>query len=227
MDEKKRTEIADLNLLRSVSELSCSPDGRYLAFVVKETDQKENTYKNNLWLKKEEEELACPLTFSGMGGIFLWQDGKTLLFAAERTKEDEPKKTEEKTCFYRLNVTGGEACRAFEIKKTVEFIRQVKPGLYCLGVREDKNALPESSKEEEREEELDYHVIEEVPAWGNGRGFIAGIRRGLFLFSAGSAEAAGRLSLRGPLREGDADLQDHHAAAVGVFRYPQQLLLAE
>ena len=179
----KRIEIGDLAQLASASEPRYSPDGRYLAFTVTTADQEENGYKRNLWLKKEGEEQARQITFSGKDGSFLWQDAETLLFASVRTKDDQAKELEEKTCFYRLNVTGGEARKAFEIGKKVEAIRQVKPGLYCLGVREDRNALPETCSEAERKEERDYHVIDEVPVWGNGRGFISGVRTALYIYN--------------------------------------------
>ena len=191
----KRIEIADIALLVSASEPRYSPDGRYLAFTVIAADQNENGYKNHLWLKKEGEAEARQITFSGKDSMFLWQDAETLLFASARTKDDQAKELEEKTCFYRLNVTGGEACKAFEVGKTVEFIRQVKPGLYCLGVREDRNALPETCGESERKEEKDYHVIDEVPVWGNGRGFVSGVRTALYVYRE---EDAGLKRLSGP-----------------------------
>ena len=178
----KRVEIADVNLLVSASMPQYSPDGRYLAFTVTTADQNENGYKNNLWLKKEAEDQARQITFSGKDGMFLWQDAETLLFASMRTEDDAAKDLREKTCFYRLNVTGGEAHKAFEIEKTVKFIHQVKPGLYCLGIQEDRNALPDTCGEAERRDERDYHVIDEVPLWGNGRGFISGIRTALYVY---------------------------------------------
>ena len=197
----RKIEIADVNLLASPSEPRYSPDGRYLAFTVTTAAPDANGYESNLWLKSEEEERARQLTFSGKDGMFLWEDAQTLLFSSARTEGDEPKEPEEKTRFCRLNVAGGEVREAFEIGKTVKFIRQVEPGLYCVGIREDRNALPETCGEAERKEERDYHVIEEVPLWGDGRGFVSGVRTALYLYKE---EDASLKRLSGP----DMDVAD-------------------
>ena len=178
----KKIEIADVNQLVSASDPQYSPDGRCLAFTVTMADLEKNGYRSNLWLKREGEAQARQLTFSGSDGMFLWQDSETLLFASVRSNEDAPQAPNEKTCFYRLNVNGGEAYKAFEIEKTVASIHQVKPGLYCVRVSEDRNALPDTCSEDERRDELDYHVIDEVPVWGNGRGFVSGVRKSLYVY---------------------------------------------
>ncbi len=174
--------IEDLNCIVSASDAVYSPDGQNVAFVVAGTNQKENNYKRNLWLNRNGE--AKQLTFSGKDGAFCWQDEQTLLFPTERTKDDEAAELEEKTCFYRLNITGGEAQKAFEVPKTVEFFHQAEPGVYCLGIKENRHALPVlADNEQARKEEKDYHVIDEIPLWGNGRGFIAGQRTALYLYT--------------------------------------------
>ncbi len=177
----KKIMIEDLNCIVSASDAVYSPDGQSVAFVVAGTDQKENNYKRNLWLKRDGE--VKQLTFSGKDDAFCWQDDKTILFPTERAKADEAADLEEKTCFYRLDITGGEAQKAFELAKTVMFFRQAEPGVYCLGIKEDRHALPVlADNEQQRKEELDYHVIDEIPLWGNGKGFIAGQRTALYLY---------------------------------------------
>ena len=51
-----------------------------------------------------------------------------------------------------------------------------------MGIEENRNSLPLDADEKLRKEEKDYHVIDEVPVWGNGRGFISGVRTCLYLY---------------------------------------------
>lgn len=89
---------------------------------------------------------------------------------------------EEKTTFYRININGGEAKQAFSVSRSVSFFKKLSDGLYCMGIEENRNSLPIDADEKLRKEEKDYHVIDEVPVWGNGRGFIAGVRTCLYLY---------------------------------------------
>lgn len=188
----EQIKIEDLNDISSPALLRYSPDKKTLAFQVIRPDKKENGYKKNLWLKKEGEE-AKQLTFSGKDEDYIWEDNHTLLFVSGRAEEE--KDAEEKTVFYRLNIGGGEAYKAFEIDRTVQFFKKISDGVYCMGIREDRNApeIREDNKEQ-RKEEKDYHVIDEVPLWGNGRGFISGIRTGLYLYT----ESDGKLEKISP-----------------------------
>lgn len=172
----KQIDISDLNQICSPAALQYGPDHRTLAFSVIQPDQKENAYRKNIWIMEPEEE-ARQLTCSGKDGAFIWDDENTLLFISGR---DDIK---EKTGFYRIGIHGGEARKAFTIEKAVQFFRKISDGLYCMGISEDRNALPVlKDNEEQRKEEKDYHVIDEVPLWGNGRGFISGVRTVLYLF---------------------------------------------
>ncbi|MBQ8092144.1 MAG: S9 family peptidase, partial [Clostridia bacterium] len=84
---------------------------------------------------------------------------------------------------YRIRLDGGEAVRAFEIQKTVTGIRMTGDGRYILLVKEDLNALPENATEAEREEAQDYHVLEELPYWANGAGYVSRLRHALYLYT--------------------------------------------
>ncbi len=186
-----RILIEDIARIRCAGKVRMSPDGAYAAFVVEEPDHEKNDYTDNIWLADPKTGSCGPLTFSGKDGNFIWDDGRTLLIPTVRTPEDKPEEPEEKTVFYRLPVCGGEARKAFSVPANVTGIEKIEDGLYCMAVLTDRyRPDPKTAKKEICLEEQDYHVFEELPIWGNGRGFVAGKRTALFLYD----EAAGSLT---------------------------------
>ncbi len=187
MNSLKSVLIEDLNAISSPSGLRYSPDEKTLAFTLVQSDKENNTYKRNLWVMEEDKE-AMQLTSSDKEGGFVWDDDNTILFESSRDeKKDENGEAE--TVFYRINIHGGEAKKAFAVSKSVSFFEKVTDGIYCMGIEENRNDLPADADEKLKKEEKDYHVIDEVPLWGNGRGFISGVRTGLYLYE----EATGKL----------------------------------
>ena len=185
MNSLKPVLIEDLNAISSPSSLKYSPDGKTLAFMVVQPDKENNNYKKNLWMMEDGKE-ATQLTSSGKEGSFLWDDDQTILFVSERNEKKDD--LEEKTVFYRIGIHGGEAKEAFSVSKSVSFFQKVTDGIYCMGIEENRNDLPEDADEKRKREEKDYHVIDEVPLWGNGRGFISGVRTGLYLYEEATGE---------------------------------------
>lgn len=178
----KKIEISDLNQICSPAAPQYGLDRQTLAFSVIQPDQKENSYRKNIWIM-EPEKKARQLTHSEKDGAFIWDDVQTLLFISERDSEKDSDKEKEETTFYRINIHGGEARKAFTIDRSVQFFKKLSDGCYCMGISENQNALPVlKENEEQRKEEKDYHVIDEVPLWGNARGFISGVRTVLYLY---------------------------------------------
>ena len=157
--------IEDFNEIKSPSSLKYSPDEKTLAFTIVQPDKENNKYSKNLWIMEENKE-AVQLTSSGKDGDFIWEDEQTILFVSERSEKKDD--LEEKTTFYRINIHGGEAKQAFSVSRSVSFFKKLSDGLYCMGIEENRNSLPLDADEKLRKEEKDYHVIDEVPVWGNG-----------------------------------------------------------
>ncbi len=174
---------ASLTELKFLSDPLLSPDGRTVLYTVSRMDRKKNTYLRDLYIAELSGGSCRQLTASGQEGIRIFEDAQTVLFQSCRTEEDKPEKGREKTVFYRIRLDGGEAVRAFEIEKTVTDIRKIGADRYILLVREDLNALPEDATEEMREEAADYHVLEELPYWANGAGYVSRIRHALYLYT--------------------------------------------
>lgn len=181
----KNIEIRDLMEIQFPSNPLMSPDGSHTAYVVSKQNERENRYESWLWLLDNATGASRQLTFSGKEADFVWEDGRTLLFATERGEADKPEKFQKKTCFYRLPVDGGEARKAFEVPLNVAAIRPLGDGKYLVNAVVDLNEPPEDMDETLRGDEKDYHVLEELPFWSNGRGYISRLRSALFVFDSG------------------------------------------
>ncbi|MBQ9009290.1 MAG: S9 family peptidase [Clostridia bacterium] len=179
---------ASLIELRFLSDPLLSPDGRTALFTVARMDRAKNEYLRDLHLADLSTGSCRQLTTSGHEGIRIFEDAGTVLFESCRGEADKPEKGREKTVFYRIRLDGGEAVRAFEIGKQVCDIRKAGKGQYILLVREDLNALPEDATEEMRSEAADYHVLEELPYWANGAGYVSRIRHALYLYTPATEE---------------------------------------
>lgn len=180
----KNIDIKSLMDLSFLSSPLLSPDGKYTAYVVTKQNYKENSYESWLHLLDNASGESRQLTFSGKESSFIWEDAHTLLFAAERTEADKPDKFKEKTAFYRLDIRGGEAHKAFEIDKNVAYIKPLAGGQYLVCATIDLNRPADDMDELLRGDEKDYHVLEEVPFWANGRGYVSRLRSTLFLYTA-------------------------------------------
>ena len=63
---------------RFVSHPGFSPDGRYIAFVVRQADLKSNSYPGNLYFYDTEKDSYSQLTTSGKVTSYIWLDEKSL-----------------------------------------------------------------------------------------------------------------------------------------------------
>ncbi len=184
----KPIDIASLMEIRFVSAPAISPDGAHTAFVSSKQNRKENRYESWLYVMDNATGAVRQLTYAGREEGFAWEDGHTLLFPAERAEADKPGKLEEKTVFYRLDIRGGEAQRAFELPLSADGIRPLGGGKYLVAATVDLNRPDKDQDETLREDYGDYHVLEEVPFWANGKGFVSRVRNTLFTFESESGK---------------------------------------
>ena len=182
-----RTEIKDIAEIRCGSSVELSPDGKTLVYSVVKPDLKKNKNLTDLWKYDIDNKSGLRLTHSGNNGAFAFEDDDTLLILTERSKDDEPADHELKSSFYRLPLKGGEAGPAFTLKREVEDFKPLGEDKYVMMILTDRNR-PDDLSEEDWEDWKDYHVIEEAPIWGNGRGFIAGKRHALMIYDHRTGE---------------------------------------
>ncbi|MBP5295016.1 MAG: hypothetical protein J6Y95_04775, partial [Lachnospiraceae bacterium] len=164
-----------------------SPDGRYAAFTVAVCDEKENSYKRDLYLSDGGK--AKRMTFSGNVSLLLWDDKETLIL----TKDEKPAEGElPGTKLFKMRVDGGEAEPWITLPLPVMNIERAgdRYVLLCGIDQNDPDAYLDDEecakkKAEEKKKEADYEVLDEVPFWWNGRGFSNKKRSALFLLEDG------------------------------------------
>ena len=130
---------------------------------------------------------------------YIWlQDNETILFQGVRDSKDKKKLEDgdEFTQFYKLNIRGGEAVKAFKIPMLVDTIVEVDEdtflftGIHKVGGK-SSIGLSDAEKAEElkcRKEEKDYEVLDEIPFWSNGGGFANKKRSGLYKYVVSTEE---------------------------------------
>ena len=181
-----------------LSGLRCGPQGE-LAFVAAQAEMEENSYRRDLWIKPPQGE-PLQLTADGKTGGFLWDGPHTLLFQSGRHPQQKQRLEagEEFTAFYRLDIRGGEAQLAFTVPLAASLVEKVREGVYLLSVDWDLRfskayAMKAAAKEAllaEKKEEKDYQVLDELPFYFNGAGYVNKHRTALFLFE----EESGKLT---------------------------------
>ena len=180
--DKELLQIEDLTKYTAIENLQYSPNGTCLAFQTGIADTKKNNYHRDVWLVKDG--TAKQFTSTLNTTVVLWDDDSHLI--VNRTKEDDEPGT---TNLYRIGVDGGEASPFMKLTFPLVGLKKVSEGCYvAVGVinANDPDAYKDDEKTrkeklEAKKKDADYQVIDEVPYWFNGQGFINKNRTALFL----------------------------------------------
>ena len=192
----EKIKIQDLLTYRFLGDLTAAPRGEKAVFTVRQAREKENDYRSDLYLYTPEE--IRRLTFDGKSQKAIWEDENHLLFAAMREKEDREraKNGEHFSVWYRLDLRGGEAERAFELPVACNSLKHLQgtqwfftaafdrahPDEYAMSAEERKKLL------EARKEDEDYHILTDISYRFNGEGFCEGEGTALFLWDSQSGK---------------------------------------
>lgn len=171
-----------------------SPDGEHICFVRHQANTEENGYESTLWLYRTRDGHCLQLTSHNQEKGFAWLNDQEILFSGLRKEKDKERQREgeELTVFHKINIHGGEAREAFRVPLTVKGIKPLKDNFFLLFStvnpnRPDLHGLTEEDKAKElkrRKEEQDYQVLEEIPYWSNGQGFISMNRDQIWMYDA-------------------------------------------
>ena len=175
-----------------LNNLKYSPTGKHYSVVANKASTK-NSYNSTLFVNKGDG--FYPLTSAtGVVKQYTWLDDENIIFAETRCKETQEKisRGHEITSYYKININGGEATHAFDVPAIVESIETLGNGEFLLKVLFD-NSRPnlegkpdheiEAILKELKKDNESYQVIDELPYWADGRGFVNKKRRRLYTFS--------------------------------------------
>lgn len=190
MDSLSLGDFLDYNFLSSIE---ASENKKYGAFVVSKSDYEENKYISNIWIIDKETKRYFKLTSLNDEKSFIWLNDDTILFASSNRDEKLKKKTdegEEWTSYYSIDIRGGEADKYMDIPLKVTGIKKIDENKFIIsatfknyGVKlnylkgEDRSKALDKMKEDK-----DYEVLDEIPFWANGKGFINKKRERLYIY---------------------------------------------
>ncbi|MGX8716154.1 MAG: hypothetical protein ACSW8A_10430, partial [Lachnospiraceae bacterium] len=184
MTKRNPILLTDIMRYEIPSGLKYSPDGSWLAFQVKSSDPEKNKYRSNVWLARDGK--ASQVTWSLDASVIDWLDDENLILV-RNTEETQTGTTD----LYLLNVHGGEARPWMTLPFAMGGFKKITDILYAATGTIDEND-PDAyldnedqrkAKMEKKLKETDYQIVDEVPYWFNGRGFINKTRTALFLIT--------------------------------------------
>ena len=216
--------MEDIKDYRQPSGLKYSPDGKLLAFQVQRADLDKNCYHTDIWLA--ENGSAKQVTWTIDATVVGFEDN-THLIINRKSEDAAPGETQ----LYILDTAGGEAKPWLKLPFPMRSFEKVSKGVYAaLGMIDanDPDAYKDDAdtrkkKAEEKKKDADYQVVDEVPYWFNGAGFVNKTRTALFLvetepelkvkritapqFSVGSMKIhKGQIYFSGDLQKGGLNL---------------------
>ena len=171
--------------------------GEDIYFLVRRADMEENGYKSDLYVWHDGR--ARRLTSSGdVNSFFLTDEGAC--FPALRQKKDKERaeKGVPLTVLYCLPYDGGEAQELLRLDCAATDIRPLGGGRYLFTAqyshdyaRELEKAGGDAEKAAEalKKSVAECQVIDEVPYWSNGRGYVNKLRSRLYIYENGAARA--------------------------------------
>lgn len=190
----KPITVSDFANYKMLSSMEFSPDGKYGVVCVSQADVESNSYFTNLWVFNPKKGAFKQLTSGNAERSFDFNGPKSVIFPSVRSESDKKKvqNGELLTVFYEISLEGGEAKELFRVPLSGATAKKVGKDLYLISALYD-NARPDfdsmkgeklAAAKKAYEEEKDYEVVDELPFWFNGRGYINKKRNRLYLYNA-------------------------------------------
>ena len=159
-----------------------NPSRNALVYQVAKANKKKDGYDRNIWLYQDGK--TSQLTSSLPSSIVCWSDDEHVLLL--RKEEPTP---DGMFNIYEISTKGGEALPKFKLPFAPAKMERFGKGYIILAEIDanDPDLYKKSSKERTSyfknvKDDADYHVVDEVPYYLNGRGYYNKKRMALFLY---------------------------------------------
>ena len=187
----KNLELRSFLEYKFLSNLDFNPNGRKIAFSVTESDIEKNLYKHFIYTLDTDTNEIKKLTHRGKEKNSLWLDNNTILFSSDRNEEikEKIKNGETWSVFYALDTkNGGEAYEYMTLPFDVTEIKIIDNDNFIFTATFDNNSLNINNLTGEEKEKAiklynenkDYEILDEIPFWSNGVGFVNKKRNRLY-----------------------------------------------
>ena len=177
----EKLQLNDFLYYNYLSGLESSPNEDKVAFIVHRADIDTNNYKSYIWIMDCESKDYFQLTGLGEESNFQWLDDENIIFSTIRNEQLKKRieEGEEWTCYYKISTKGGEACEYMRIPLNVTSLKVIDRNKFLISANYSNYGIKLNGLVgEERasaialiKENKDYEVLDEIPFWGNGKGF--------------------------------------------------------
>ncbi len=178
----KKITAESLYEFKFPSNVSFSPNGEKLAYLVYSIDKEQNSYVSDIYLVSDDK--TKRMTASGDAKSLIWESEEKILFTALRDKKHKEmkEKGEEITAFYSLPTDGGESSLAFTIPLNVTKMVKYSEDIYIL------TAVQDNFKSTAKKDDGDYFEFTELPFRFDGMGVVNGKRSRLYIYNSKTNE---------------------------------------
>ncbi len=181
----KNIEIEDIRTYRFLENLQYNPSGNILAFQAAHSRKEQNDYSRDIWISENGK--SKQLTSSLNSSILCWEDDEHLIISRKTEKDKEGS-----FGLYRINVYGSEAMPFMSLPFAITYLKKMKDGWIALAQIDsrDPNAYKDDAetakKKRENRKQSDgvVQIIDELPYYMNGSGYINKMRTAMFRIDA-------------------------------------------
>jgi len=193
-DSMNQLKLDELLNYKFISGLIENPSKTLMAFTVAKANQKKNDYAYELYISDgvKHQKVASLKN----KGNFIWESDQTLLFPLTKNKKEEKREKEKYSIYYRYSILNRNIEKAYEFNFPASIIKVLKDQklLLSANLSKEHHHLYLDSEEQrkvflelEKKKEL-YEDIQEIPFYFNGSGFIANLRKQLFIYNCVNQE---------------------------------------